>query len=381
MMPCRKEILENTLEALTITDTPLVALNGDTYDIPNIADDQGIFYFIPYLAKTFSLTAESATLLFFNLLMYSAIIVSVCCFLMVFKSWPARILSAVGLLKLGYCRFWDVYLIMYFAVAILVPLFMVLQKKSVKLDLRFSALLAVSGIIIGYANFLRGHAGTGVFIFIALWLFLRKGFALKEKLSSLVLLSIFAFLPHLHIKHLEDQRDRFLAKTNPSHSRASVSHPLWHNAYIGLGYLPNDYQIRWGDGCGFDKVKTIDPSAKFYSDTYLQILKNEIIKMLRSDPMFLLKTLVYKMFVILLMVLKYSNVGLLFLFYVKPPFREFIPMIASSLFFAIPGLLAIPKPEYLSGMITLVSLFSIYLCSSGVEQFVQARRKLKRRFS
>ncbi|HEY6010381.1 MAG TPA: hypothetical protein VIX18_02840, partial [Nitrospirota bacterium] len=39
----------------------------------------------------------------------------------------------------------------------------------------------------------------------------------------------------------------------------NTQHPFWHNAYIGLGYLPNRYGIVWNDSISIREVAKEHP--------------------------------------------------------------------------------------------------------------------------
>src|SRR5262249_51443869 len=42
-----------------------------------------------------------------------------------------------------------------------------------------------------------------------------------------------------------------------------TEHPFWHNAYIGLGYLPNRYGIAWDDSIASDAVARARPGTPY----------------------------------------------------------------------------------------------------------------------
>ena len=67
-------------------------------------------------------------------------------------------------------------------------------------------------------------------------------------------------------------------------------HPFWHNAYIGLGYLPNKYGISWNDAVAADAAERANPGVVFVSKAYEATLRHLYIGILRSDPGLALKT-------------------------------------------------------------------------------------------
>ena len=61
-------------------------------------------------------------------------------------------------------------------------------------------------------------------------------------------------------------------------------HPFWHTTYIGLGYLPNDWDIRFYDGVAYRDVLREDPKAKFLGPAYGRILRDRYFKLVSDDP-------------------------------------------------------------------------------------------------
>jgi hypothetical protein len=63
-------------------------------------------------------------------------------------------------------------------------------------------------------------------------------------------------------------------------------HPFWHTAYIGLGYIPNRWDIRYQDLVGYRDVLRVDPKATYLGPAYARILRQRYFELLGEDPGF-----------------------------------------------------------------------------------------------
>lgn len=359
-MESRHFQLEYTLEGLKATDVPLVNLHNNSYSMAAYADDPGIYYFIPWIAKSFGISLDLAIDLFFGLLLFIPAVISITCFVLFFKHWSSRFVSVAGilLLTLMILKYSDVYITPFFVIGSTIPLFLLMKKLNWT--------LAFSGLLIGYGNLIRFHAGTGVLLFLVSWILLNKDLLKVSKAYCLSILILFSLLPYAHFKFLENKRDQFLNK-----NIESVSHPKWHSIYIGLGYLENKYGIQYDDSCAAAKAFSIKPKVVPCSDEYEQILKNECFLLAKTDPIFIIKTVFAKILALLFKALKFANFGLLFCFYIKPSFRETAPFLIAALYYSLPGILTMPHSPYVSGLISLSAFFGIYMICLGLERMAR----------
>lgn len=370
IMKCRYEELNSAMAGLTDSGVPLVGLDSDTYTAAGYGDNLGIHYFIPWIAKALGISTNHAINVFFGGLLLMGALIAICCFFLVFRHWTARFISIVGilLLTLASFRYSDVYIAFFFAVASIIPIFVLLYQKSYGFNLRLILSIAFSGLIIGYSNHIRSHAGTGVLLFLFSWIFLNSSLRLKNRFLSVIILIAFTSIPYAHFKCLEYQRDRFLTKNNPTYQYISDSH-TWHSIYIGLGYLKNKYGIEYADEIAFGKARSINPHVVYCSEEYEQILKNQCFLLAKTDPIFALKTASMKIIVLLFRILGFANLGVLFYFYVRPSFRCILPFFASLSFYSLPGILVMPNYIYVAGMSSVATIFGIYMICLGIEKF------------
>ncbi len=366
MMDCRRTQLQAALDGYQASDTPLVALFEGTYLPAGFADDQGMYYFIPWITKTFGIPLHSATEFFFSSLMLMGVLISLGCLFNLSRHWISWLFSLVAVLLLvRYCYF-DVYTFSFVAAASTIPLFLSPHRKF---NWLLIGSLAFSGWVIGYCNILRSHAGTGSLLFILSWILLNTELTKQDKNKSILILILFAVMPYLHFGILEKQRDQFLVNHVPNYVSEPIVHPKWHNIYIGLSYLKNNYGIEWADMCSARKVDSIKPQVKYCSIEYEKILRNECFSIFKNDPLFIIKNILTKLFVIVFKIIKFANFGLLLLLYVRPPFRTLIPFCVAMSFYSLPGILTLPINAYLTGLHTVSTLFGVYMIGLAIKKY------------
>jgi hypothetical protein len=140
-----------------------------------------------------------------------------------------------------------------------------------------------------------------------------------------------------------------------------------------LGYLDNSYGIKYEDSVAFSKVLTVNPKAVWCSKEADDIIKKITFQFVEDHPLFFLKTLAAKALKLLLYFLKCSNLGFLCFFYVRPAWREMVPLAAGAVFYCLPGLLVMPYLAYVFGMVAMSTVFGIYMFGLAIEEFIQSK--------
>jgi len=143
-------------------------------------------------------------------------------------------------------------------------------------------------------------------------------------------------------------------------------HPVWHNAYIGLGYLPNKWQIKYYDEVASRAVERVRPGTHFVSPTYERILRRLWFRALRSEPGFVLGQFAQKIVV----VYRHAWLYLAALFLTVPwvlaigarrrRFRAWLLLIAPALVIAsVPPLITVPFRDYELGLFGALGLIGL----------------------
>ncbi len=61
-------------------------------------------------------------------------------------------------------------------------------------------------------------------------------------------------------------------------------HGIWHNAFMGLGYIPNSYGIKWDDANPIKFVQQVNPSTGYMTNEYYSILRGLYFKYSFESP-------------------------------------------------------------------------------------------------
>lgn len=273
----------------------------------------------------------------------------------------------------------DVYIANYFVVSS-IPITLFLYKQGLNKDKfcfsHVGILLALSGALIGTCNLIRSHSGTGLLIFLMIYLLLQpsNNCSFHKKICVVGALLFFCTLPGLYIKFIQHQRDGWLLAHHIKSDSYISSHVFWHNVYMGLGYVrDNPYHIQWNDQYGFDLANRIDPGMHVSSNqippNYDSIIRNEFFSLLQKDPLFVAKTLLLKMIQTFGMILLFFNVGIFLVFSKKfrPNNALSLAFIVTVCFCLLPGILVWPFPMYLTSAMGFAMISTWLMVSNYFE--------------
>jgi len=360
IMATRYWDLTYTVAGYRATGVPLVALEGQAFGPSAGLDDAGSFFLIPQVARLLGLSVAQAIDLFYGSLLTFALLAGTWGFLLLFRAWSIRALMFLGLLALSAISYkvGDVYILFFVAAAVTVPWGLVLARGGSR-GWSSAVGFAFLGATIGLANAVRSHAGTAALIFLVGILFFQLAAGTQRKFVLLLCLVAGMLLPKLLFSRVMAQRDAFLAAHCPDYKGLSGQHIFWHSVYIGLGYLQNDYGIRWNDGVSYDKVQSIAPATAFGSAEYEQILRGEVLQLARRHPVFVALTLASKAGVLICVFLFCANVGLLAAVKYPKPWPVELSFWAAIAFSSLFGLLVVPLPAYLLGLVSFAALYGM----------------------
>jgi hypothetical protein len=369
IMPSRYWDLENTALGLRRTGTALITIDGNVIGPAGSMDDVGSYYFIPELSVRFSMPVRRAVDVFYLGLIAVSLIAGAWGFFLLFKEWPGRIIVILGLLMLAgvASKVGDVYIFYFVTSVVAVPWILVLARRQ-RQDFRLPAFLALMGVLIAFANWVRGYSGTGALLFVCGVLVLYPAATASRKAALLLCLGLGLILPSLFFSHLVAERDKVVRAYCPGYAALWSGHSFWHPVYTGLGFLQNDYGLRWDDTVTYDKVQTIAPGTLFGSPQYDKVLKEETIVFAKHHPWFIFMTLASKIGVTLAVFLLAANVGLAAAVYWRKPWGVEIPFWLAILFSSVFSILVYPLPQYMLGLITFGVLYAITSIGFGLER-------------
>jgi hypothetical protein len=368
VMPCQYQMLLEALSGYEKTGMSLIAYDGRVFKPAGLGDDLGIYYFIPKMAHAFDIsTSQSINIFFIGIISISLFFGIMGCFLL-FKKQGMKFIGLFELILLALFSIMvgGTYIIFSSIAIAIIPLFLSFTRRP-KLKTTFIIFLLVTGFVIGIAHFLRSHSGTGVLIYIIIFLLFGPQIQWKQKLFLFLVITIGFLTPVICFDRLLNQRDNYLKNNYPNYEQVLRQHPFWHSVYIGLGFLENEYGIKYRDEVAAEKVRAISPSTPYLSKEYERILRNEVFKLIIRHPLFFAITVFAKLGVIIFYLLISANVGLITVpFYLKRWPLEFSFWSAMA-FNALFGILVVPDYRYLMGFIAMGCLYGIM----GIHQIME----------
>jgi hypothetical protein len=352
---------------------PLVGRFNGRWEAVPCGDDTGLFYFVPLLARHTGWNADrSLDVFLFGVITISATTGLLGLWLSA-SGLGQRMLAVVPIATGAYFSYkmGDVYVVAGSVVLMLIPWLVYALKAGVRCRVRF-LIVFLSGIILGLAQWVRTQSGSPVLVFFAVLVCFSS---LRRSIQMLLFATILIgmSLPLLSAQFPLHERDRFLTLHQPGY-RASLNHHLfWHTAYFGLGYLTNPYVSALRDSVAVEYVQSVDPTAIYGGAEYEEILRSRVEAIIHRDHRFIFYTLAAKAGVLACLLMLCMNIGFAAaLSHPKPLGMELSFWLAMA-FAAIPGIVAIPVPPYVLGMMTLALLYWYYSLSLYIERYSATR--------
>jgi len=366
-MTARKKQLENTL--IGFKTTGILLIEKDIKLIPSASglDDVGSFVFIPLISNNFKLSINHGIDIFYSVVTLFAFILG-SFFLVNFLDTPFARFYGIVMEFFIFFESWkcgDVYVIAPSLVSFIIPIFFYLFCKKLNYKIIYSFLF-LCGITLSSANYIRTHSGTGILIFIILFILLNKNILFSKKLFSIIFLFLGYLSITLYFNHIIEKRDSYLQSVEEKYKPRFKSHFFWFPTYLGLGFLDNNYGIKWNDSIGVAKLNSLDKRYKsiFDCDSLSEhLLKQEFFKILINDPKFVVYTFFSKLGIIILHFIIAVNIGLYYLVKKRLSLKLYLVFISTIIFYSLYGLIGYPLTSYLLGFMAISSLFSVFLFS------------------
>ena len=340
--------------------------------VENVGDDLGIYYYLPLVKNVFGFKTILSTYHFFFIgITFLSFLICVIGLKYLLKSKIAFYIASIYSFLFHFFLLFilDVYVINVLSIS-LIPLFLYLyqNKKNSKLYFIF---LFIVGCVIGFSNLFRAQSGLPLLFFTLLYFIINwKSAGIKTIILSFLILFCGMFVEKIHFNELKQDRTEFLAKhPNKYQIKTNDQHVFWHPLYLGLGFLDNKYGIKWKDNYGYNSVnkvnKKINVSFRSCGSEYEKEVKKMYLSLLQKDPLFLLKSYVYKFIYCLFIVIIAINFLLVrikkSIFSIKN-----IPFAIVLLFTVLPGVIVWPIPMYI---LSFVFLFLIWIFLEMDESF------------
>ncbi|MFQ3597957.1 MAG: hypothetical protein SNJ55_09470 [Chloroherpetonaceae bacterium] len=371
LMPIRFQELSEAVAGFERTGVSLVSLRGDSL-IPTAGytDDVGMYYLASKLAALFHCSAATAWDLFFFLIIIPSFAIGFIGMMHILETRGAKLFygAMTSMLFVTVYLSGDIYALSPSLAMLMIPYLIRFSKSDSKPSAIHWAAWLLFGIVIMLGHLIRAHSATAIVLVFVVLLFFEKRWTMREKLLSLAVIAVGMFAVVMFFKTRYAERDAYLAKLQPEYVSPPQAHPFWHNVYIGFGFLDNDYGIRYQDEIAFKKAKEISPTVFLLDAEYERILRDEIIIIVKKNPLFVVRTVSAKAGVIGFYVLLFMNVGLFCAVRYGLKWQFEIALLSGMAFNALPGLLAVPYIPYLTGSFAFAVIY-------GAMQFDQALKK------
>ena len=363
MMRDRYSEVSEALQGWNETGVPLVGKFNNQWEAVPCGDDTGLFYIVPLLARQTGWSADrSLDAFLLGMIVVSATAGVTGLWLTASGVWP-RILAVVPVACTAYLSYkmGDVYVVQGSVVLMSIPWLLYALEAGVRSWFRF-LIIFLLGIGLGVAQWVRTQSGSAVLVFFAILVcFSSLRRSLKILLSATLFIGM--SLPLLYAQFPLHERERFLVTYRPDYQPSLNHHVFWHMAYLGLSYLTNPYVPAWRDSVAVEVVQAADPSAIYGGEKYEAILRSRVEEIARRNHRFVFYTVAAKCGVLACMLLLSINIGLAAaISRPKPRGMEWAFWLAMA-FAGLPGIIVIPLPQYVLGMIALGLLYWYYSVS------------------
>lgn len=347
----------------TETGTPLVGkINGRWEPVP-CGDDTGLFYLVPLLArKTGWRSDQSLDAFLLGAIALSAAAGTVGLWISVSKAQQRLLAIFPVTAGVWLCyKMGDVYAIQGSIVMMLIPWLIYSLRTGLRPWHRV-LITFLSGLALGLAHWIRTQSASPLLVFFAVIIC----FSDLRRATKILLCSSLLFGMGLTLLYAQMQihkRDGFLAAQHLAYRPTLNHHLFWHTAYLGLSYLTNPYVSAWRDSVATDYVQTVNPNAIYGGKEYEEILRLKTEDIVRRDRRFILYTVAAKCGVLACMLLLSINIGIAAAIHCPKFIGVELAFWFAITFASLPGILAIPLPQYVIGMIML-SLYYWYFSVS-----------------
>jgi hypothetical protein len=363
VMTVRRDYLIDAVAGLKTTGIALVATRGQKVYPAGFGDDPGLYYFVPRLAQVFALSPNAATLLFFAAVLGLSVLAGSIGWYFYARDRQSWLLGQVGILLVAALGFalGDVYVLAPAASFAALPPLLALWRRNARIG-QWLVVLTSVGILAGIGAATRIDAGLPVLAFATILLFGEKRETLNRRLTKLIVFTTAVAVPVLAVRVALWQRDAFLARQVAGYVMPVRVHPIWHQIYIGFGFLSNDQVPTYRDEEAMSRVDAVAPGTQRWTPAYEAVLRKEVFRLVTSSPLLVARTLAAKVGVLCLYLGVFANIGLAAsLRYRKPAVLD-LAFGAAGVVAALPAILAVPTTSYLEGFIALSVLYAAVSC-------------------
>jgi hypothetical protein len=256
--------------------------NGSLY-IVGAYDDEGIFIYVPLLSRLFGgvdpvmmLRYLYVALVGFTTAIYPSV------FYKLTRSLLAGFLAPVMFLVcIQSMSTLEIYWLPAWGALTLLPLIFLLARDWPRLGLLMLGAVALAA---GWLSSIRNGSGLGILIAAALVVLLRRSRWWRALGALALLVVVYLSINTLLPAAVRENRNHWLGAQTLADEQ-STSHPLWLAAYVGLGYLPNTYGIRYDDEVNVALAQREAPGTTPGSSNYIAVIRGAYLRFVNEHPL------------------------------------------------------------------------------------------------
>jgi hypothetical protein len=349
---------------------------GPLYPV-GATDDLGIYVYLPWLSHALGIGDPVKLLRYGFAVLFGGTAVF---YPLVFWRLTGSLLAAFAApVALLFCvrslGFSDIYWLPAWASVTLLPPLMVLSERRGRRA--WTGLVAIA-LAAGWLNTMRSESGLGVLVAAVIVLAMQRLRWWRTLVVFATMVLAYISIGTFAIAAIRDHRDhRVGVALSSGHPQ---SHPFWHPMYLGLGYLPNNYGIRFLDQIAAARVQHDAPGTVYLSNRYESTLRKAYFGIVRAHPLEVLGQYAAKAWVTLADTAPYLLLIALTLpalrsLSLRSRVKRWLPLIAPSLIVMfLPTLVAIPLQIYEEGLYGTVGLIAILGITVTIAELSRAAR-------
>jgi hypothetical protein len=276
--------LRDSLDELRRGGPLLLGRHGFTgpFYAVGVTDDQGVYVYVPLLSRLFGVSDPVTMLRYCYAVLFGA---AAGFYPLVFyrltrsllAGFAAPVMLLVCVMSLGFS---DIYWVPAWGMLTLLPPIYLLARDWPRFGL--VALVGLS-LAASWLSSIRNGSGLPIVIAAVIVLLLRRWRWWRVIPAVALLVVVYISINTFVFSAIRDHRDDRIG-THALDSDQPTGHPLWHPAYLGLGYLSNDYGIHFKDGVAAARVQRDAPGARYLSGRYNSVLRKAYFNIVREHP-------------------------------------------------------------------------------------------------
>jgi hypothetical protein len=248
------------------------------------ADDEGIFVYIPLLGRLFGVSDPVTMMRAFYIALvglttsfYPLVFYRLTRSLLAGFAAPVMLLACIQSMSSL-----DIYWVPAWGMLTLLPPIYLLARDWPRFGL--VALVGLS-LAASWLSSIRNGSGLPIVIAAVIVLLLRRWRWWRVIPAVALLVVVYISINTFVFSAIRDHRDDRIAATALAHEQRTTSHPLWHSAYIGLGYLPNGHGIRYDDDIAIARARRDSPDISSTSSRYEAVIRGAYFQLVREHPL------------------------------------------------------------------------------------------------